>query len=272
LIDITPDIALDPNTSDPTVEANTTYTITVFQPNHGMVNPGETVTISGALAYKGIPANTLNSSHVVSSIIDASNYTFELAAGTFNLENTRVDTKGGAAVKIIIPDFFRLRFDQPDTMGTILGFRNVNNISSIFPFATEISNNDPYEFEIGYTTYITNNAIQLSGDNYTIMVASPLVTLSSIGPIKDAFAKIQLSDSPGKVLFNSYVETIKNYEDPVNEVVQLSVAFYTPDGNLYNFYGLDHSYTIELTIVNDIPEGTGINASTGRNYNQIINF
>jgi hypothetical protein len=69
------------------------------------------------------------------------------------------------------------------------------------------------------------------------------------------------------VLFNTYVNTSRFYEDPLAELDSLEIEFLTPDGFLYDFFGLDHSFMLEIVTVNDIPEGTGISANTGRNYN-----
>ena len=102
------------------------------------------------------------------------------------------------------------------------------------------------------------------------MVAKPIKTYRTIGKIKDAFAKIILCDVPGKVLYNTFVQMNYVFEDPLHELHDLDIAFYTPDGSLFNFNGVDHSYTLEIVTVTDIPEGTGISANTGKNYNQEV--
>ena len=168
-----------------------------------------------------------------------------------------------------------MRFDQSDTLGRVLGFRNPGEATSITPFDTIVSNQNKYQFEtgqnaVGQTIPIRNNALQLSGENYIIMVAEPLRTLLAIGKIKNAFAKILLCDSPGRILFNSYVPITHYYEDPLSELYRLDISFFTSDGNLFDFNGVDHSFTLEIVTVSDIPEGTGINANTGKNYNQEV--
>ncbi len=268
-VDVNPPINPTPGSDNP----NAVYTVTIRHPNHQLITPGQTIRISGAIAYMGIPADVLNGEHVITSIIDENNYTIRLPK--FNLLPVREDTRGGVAVTVLVPDQFRVRFDQPDTAGGLLGFRNPGDINSVTNFENVISNKDEYAFDIdknnfGAPVKIDNNAIQLSGDNYMLMKAEPLETLFSIGPTKMAFAKILLCDSPGKVIFNSFVPTIRYYEDPVHELRQLDIELLTPDGFLYDFNGIDHSFTIEIVIVSDIPEGTGISASTGKNYNSIV--
>jgi hypothetical protein len=273
IIDITPNIALDPNTSDSESEARSIYILTINHPNHEIVSAGVNILIQGAISPYGIPADSINTTQTVYKVIDKNTYQIQLKPYSFNLSRTRFDTKGGAAVVILKPDLFRMRFDQNDTMGSILGFRNPGNPESVFSFSNSISNNDPYAFESntnssGQQINITNNAVRLSGDDYIIMTANPLQTFTNVGPInKYGFAKIQLSDSPGKVLFNSYVSTVRFYDDPIHDLSSLDIGFYRPNGDLYDFNGLNNSFTIELITVSDIPDGTGIDATTGKNYN-----
>lgn len=271
IINIDPPISPTFSPDNATAEANSVYTLTIYNPGHNMINPGQVILIQGAISTLGIPADAINTLQTVSKIIDANTYEIILPKCSFNLSQTRIDTKGGAAVNIFIPSQFRLRFDQPDTLGSVLGFRNPGSPNSVYAFATTISNSDPYQFELdinafGNQTAITNNSIDLSGEDYILMKASPLETFTfgNIGPL---FAKIQLCDIPGKVLFNSFVQETKYFEDPLNELSTLDIAFYTADGNLYDFNGLNHSFTIELVTVNDIPDGTGISPNTGKNYN-----
>jgi len=265
---ISPEISI--NSSLNINPADTEYEITILHPRHGLTSIGQRILISDAIDHLGIPSRILNTEHNVIEIIDLDNYKIKLPR--FNLLANRSDTKGGVSVKIYVPNLFRLRFDQPDSMAELLGFRNPGDINSITKYSSVITNNDPYVFDTDINTFgqinqISNNSIQLGGDNYVLMAAKPLTTLNSIGPKKDVFAKIQLCDLPGRVLFNSHVNTSKNYEDPINKLSELEIEFYTPDGFLFDFNGVDHSFTIELTTVHDIPNATHINASTGINYN-----
>lgn len=270
IIEVIPDISDDPTVP---VDPNATYQLTINHPKHGMTTPGQTILIQNAVNYKGILGSVINGEKIVTEIIDEDTYRIELPK--FNLIDNRADTGGGVNVFIYIPDIFRMRFDQPDTLGRVLGFRNPGDPNSVTPFDTIVSNENKYEFEtgqnaVGQTIPIRNNALQLSGENYIIMVAEPLRTLLAIGKIKNAFAKILLCDSPGRILFNTYVPITHYYEDPLSELYRLDISFFTPDGNIFDFNGVDHSFTLEIVTVSDIPEGTGINANTGKNYNQEV--
>lgn len=266
-ISIIPDISLDPNTNNNL--PGTRYELVILQNGHNL-QVGDDILITGAISTFGIPADVINGEHKVFSVIDFNTYSIQLPP--LNLSNVRFDTRGGEAVNVFTPDKFRLRFDFQDTMGDLLGFRNAGEETSITSFKHTISNKDPYEFDIsrnifGEEIVIENNALQLSGENYVLLVADPLRTLTSTGPIKEAFAKILLCDLPGRIIFNSHVPTHEYYNDPLHEVFELEICFYKPNGELYDFNGLEHSMTIEITTVADIPCGTGINSNTGKNYN-----
>ena len=264
-ISVTPEIVSNPNLD---TDQHPEYVITIKNKMHGMSCSGLNILISDAIDYWGIPAEKINGEHKVINIIDGDTYQIKLPR--VNLNDKRVDTKGGANVNILIPDMIRMRFDQPNTMGNVLGFRNSGDKNSITPFSTMISNMNPYEFETNSDEFGINcndkTSLDLTGDNYVLMVANPLVTLTSVTPTKAAFAKIQLFQVATKLLYNTFIQTSQLYEDQIREVSELEIKFYTPDGYLYDFNSLDHSFTIEIITVYDIPEGTGINPNTGQNY------
>lgn len=267
IISVVPQPPLNVNPAD----LSMTYKLTIRQPNHGMSTSGLQIIIKGAIDNLGIPYSVINGEHRVTKIIDQNKYIIELPI--FNLLSTNTaETKGGINVLIYIPDLFRMRFDLPDTIGKPLGFRNVGDETSITPYETVVSNKELYEFEeeldsIGQSVVAINNCINLAGDNYIIMVANPIKTFKTLGKIKHAFAKIQLSNIPGLILYNTFVPMSHYFVDPLYKLFELDIAFYSPDGQLYDFNGRDQSFTLEIVTVDDVPGDTGIDANTGKNYN-----
>ncbi len=100
------------------------------------------------------------------------------------------------------------------------------------------------------------------------MVIDQFVTKNTnildIGPVKEAFAKILLTDIPGNTLFNTFVSVSMVFQDPISSISQLDLRFYSPDGSLYDFNNVDHSFTLELMTKEEIPDDSGISAKTGR--------
>ena len=95
-------------------------------------------------------------------------------------------------------------------------------------------------------------------------------TLFSNGPVKKAFAKILLTDNPGRVLFNTAISAPKIFNDPLPELRELEFMFYSPDGSLYDFSGLDHSFTLAIETLIETPEETNISSRSGRQIDKIL--
>jgi hypothetical protein len=261
-----PLVSVNPPITTTSLEQQT-YTITIEQINHGLFE-GDIITITGAIAYYGIPASVLNGAHTITHVIDDNQY--EIQVSNVNLETVRTNTGGGATVNILVPNNFKLRFDYIDTMGQVLGFRNPGKPASITDYQSEIKNLDPYYMEplyddSGNPTTITNNALSFTGDNYIIVTCEQFKGFNNEGEkIKDIFAKILLCHPPGTRLFNTYVHTPLYYHNPIPSITELEFTFYSPDGNLYDFNGLDHSFTLEIVSLTEIPKGTGIASNIGK--------
>ena len=261
---ISPDI--DENSSEDTFSGQEEFKITVTHPNHGLY-VGNKILVQQSITHMGIPASILNIEHQIIEVDDENSYKFILPK--FNLSSSgRTNTKGGVAVYIYVPDSMRLRFDLSDTLGEVLGFRNPGNSTSITKYAHIITNKDPYEVDttinaLGEASSITNNFVNLGGDDYFLMVIKRLGSIYNNGPIKESFSKILLTDTPGKVMYNSYISAPKFFKEPIN-IDELEFEFYSPDGTLFDFSGLDHSFTLRLESDIEFPKGTRISSKTGK--------
>lgn len=265
IVEISPAIQENPTKDDENL-GRTKFILTLKHSNHSL-NVGDAVLIKDCISHMGIPSNKINGEHEVYAIIDKDNYQIEL--DRLNLSDNRVNTGGGLAVLVYTPNVFRLRFDYSDTMGSVLGFRNAGQTNSISKYDIEISNKDEYDQDVAKNTsgvdiVLTNNHLNLSGDNYIIMTCSNFETLLDVGPVKRAFAKLLLTDLPGKTIFNQFVSIPAVFNDPIGQLSELEFTFYNPDGTLFDFEGLDHSFTLEIVTIREDPAGTGASAKTGR--------
>jgi hypothetical protein len=251
-----------------------TRTITINHKNHGM-NIGEHILISGMITTLGIPSEKLNGEFEITYIVSDSVYTIQV--NSINLENTRINTSGGNGVKIYTPNIFRMIFSYDDTMGRQLGFRDPGVKSSITPYSAIVSNNKAYENDInldrsGNKIYLKRNSLQLSGENYILMVCEELNSLINTGVVKSAFGKINMSSSDKlrsancneSIVYNTFVPIINYYNKPIKELSKLTLSFYSSDGELFDFDGLEHSFAIELVTLNETPDETEISAGTGK--------
>ena len=235
---------------------------------------GDKITIAGASSTSGIPSSVINIEHEIESIIDSNNYVIKLPL--HNDSNTTENNGGGSAINILIPLFFRLLFDKKDTLGHLLGFRNVGETNSITSFQTTISNNIAYEYDyfkdaVGNEIFfnetnnnVQNNVIQLFGFNYILMTCNIFDNEESLSTnyVNGVFAKLLLSDAPGSILFNQYIQLAEYLSKPIKSLSEFEFNFFSPSGELYEFNGLDHSFTLEIYEDHTSLNSTNINPKT----------
>lgn len=263
---VSPFIGIDPYVNLDNLDTNTNgvvYSISIYHKNHNLKENDE-IEIMNATSYYGIPSNVINTKHLISKVLSRDQYTILIKS--FNFEEKKFDTNGGSSVSIIVPNLIRLRFDFPDTIGNILGFRKCGSSDAITKFNNIISNKDKYEYETNEINQVYNNALNLYGNNYIIMESKQFGKLYSPGSkIKNFFSKILLKNNKKEqVLYNTFVNTDSYFHEPLQNIFELEFNFYYPNGILFDFNGLDHSFTLELTSIKEIPKGTGTISTLGK--------
>lgn len=254
------------------------FTISVRHTDHNL-SVGDEVTIENAIVYYGIPETELNAVQIVYQVLSQDTYTIQVQSFNLIRDSTSIpsnvggsDTKGGFGVKVLSPNVFRLRFDFPDTLGNVLGFRNVGNTLAVSNYDVIITNQDQYQTELsvdeqGNPIVINNNALQLYGDKYILVACTQTDTqgIYTGDTIKNSFAKIILpSKQTNKIFKNTYVHDPIYFHKPIPNLTELEFFFYSPDGELYNFAGSNHSFTLEIVTLGEIPKGTGITSMIGK--------
>lgn len=236
------------------------------------VKISDTVIISGSLNYQNIPAKYLNGSHIITRV-DTLGYDITLT--NINTDST-LDTSiiGGNEITIYTPNLFSIRFDNSDTFGSILGFRDVGNSTSITPYQTKITNDVLYidedlsivlQNKTGNqntsNTRIRNN-LNLIGPQYILIQCKELQTTRSIGIVKNYFYKILLQNKSDNTsngyISDSYVDSPLFYNDPLDRIDHLTIDILTPDGKYYDFNGMNHSFVLEIVTYDPIPEATNV--------------
>lgn len=239
------------------------YEITVRHPNHSL-KTGDQITITDSLTYNGIPANKINTTHNIFRVIDENSYIIRIEH--FNFEPV-VNNGGGSSIVIYVKNNIKLFFNYPDTLGHILGFRNTGEPTSITPFNTEINNNDPYEFEStmnnnGTLKTFVSDPLRFDDINYILVTCNQLKGIYTSGKVKDSIAKI-LFKNKNETQIDTFVSSPLYFFSTLHDLSELEFTFYNPDGELYDFFGLDHSFTLEIVTLNEIPKGTNIDQLIG---------
>lgn len=256
------------------ISFQSTYRVKVEHVNH-MLNAGDTILIEGAINDGVISPDYLNGTHTVIRIIDSNSY--DIVIDQVNpIVPANPDQMGGFDVTILTANSFRIRFDFPDTFGTELGFRNVGDPTSITPYQPVITNNVVYEQEdlqliieqlqqttvnvsesIGNTIPDIRNALELTGPPYFIITCDELPNVKGLGLFKNFFYKINL-DGNGDFIFDTFVDSPIFYNEPIQKLSQLTLNFFNPTGQLYDFNGRDHSFVLEIVTFDETPIETSV--------------
>ena len=240
--------------------------IIVNYTNHNLI-AGNTITFSNVLGTDGIPEKYLNGDFDIEEIIDANTFTIKL--DRFNLD-TSENTNGGKAINVLVPIKSRLLFNVSNTLGNILGFNNVGDSNSITSYNYVINNYDNYEIDInensvGIITAPRQNTriLNVNPNNYILMLAdvpfNDQLNLFDTGTF--AFAKIYLAGELNNFVYDQFIQMGCTFQEPLSTLSIITFTFTGPDGNLYDFNNVEHSFTIE--IIEQLDELSIVGIETG---------
>jgi hypothetical protein len=110
---------------------------------------------------------------------------------------------------------------------------------------------------------VLNRSINLQGENYSFLASPQLSTMMNTGKVRDIFARISLSESPGSMVF-TYLSNPKNFDTvPLNSLEELEFSILNYDGTFYEFNDLDYSFTLEITEIQDIIDNFNLSSKRG---------
>lgn len=249
------------------INGNEYYEVTVKHKNN-LVELNDTISIRGARNIGKVPNSVINSDHVVYAVnTRISTYSFILPPfKALGVDNVIGD--GGDAISIKTRAKVRFLLDKPDTIGNILGFKNVGEENSITEFQHIVSNQDDYVFpnifDFVGNVNINNNILNLTGPElYIMMHLNNYESIISNSPQGSCFAKVLLTGSPGDAIFNTYINYPVEFDIPIKSLNQFNISFTFADGTKPNFNNLNHSFTLLIT------EELFSNNSIGKNSNNI---
>jgi len=238
--------------------SKSTYTFTdgfnriiVNHPNHKL-NTGDSVVINNAIDTEAIPASALNGTFTIESVVDSDHYQIKL--NKYNASGTIAVTGGGQAITLLKPLLTRLLFNYPNTIGTLLGFRNVGDYNAITVYSKIITNTSAYDLDLNLnslgivqTDTISNTLLNFNGDNYIFLTINYIFKDSiDTNGIKNIFAKLLLSGNLDYVIYNDFIQIGEDFLEPIGSLSEIEFSFYTVDGNLFDFNNINVSFTIEI--------------------------
>lgn len=248
---------------------NVNYVLLTFYHPGNLVEVNDTITVSGAAKIGTvIDASYINALHKIYEVNKTQQTYTVLLAPLNELTNlTTIDLAGSGGPSIIIKTHSKVSFlfDRSDTIGTVLGFKNVGDKNAITPYSTITTNFDNY---IQYTNYnqvgnidVSTRLLNLSGSNYYIlMYLNNFESILNSSNQPTAFAKILMSGNPGDIIFNSFINYPLEFDFPIPYLNELDIYFTYPDGSLVDFRNIDHSFTLHIVEKTITPSNTGINS------------
>ena len=217
----------------------------VTHPNHRL-QVGSIITIVSATNTDSVPQEVINSTFNIEKIINENTYQIKLPLYNISTSNTDV-TNGGDAMGIRFPIKSQLLFDSRDTIGPLIGFRNTGKSNAITNYSYKNTNKDVYQNDVVLNEdEYPNNSINLSGDSYITMITPIVKDSYNSGEKDNVFAKLLLSDEPGTVIYNQFVQLGEHFDPPIENLSSWEVGFFDPNDEPYDFGDINHSYTLEI--------------------------
>lgn len=251
------------------------WTLTINHPNHNQ-NIGSIITILKSQNYKNIDSTYINGQQTISKILG--NDFYQITFKYINPLDYYTDGNGGYSIIILTLNSFKIYFDQTDTIGDVLGFKNTGNVGSITPYSNAnnnytIDNSQSYIYGVENILIVNNNIqnIQVSNNfnfdvgRYVLLICKNNALNQCLNPNNIAyFYKFQLSKSPGNYLFNTFVDSPVYFNPPLKYIDSLEFKFVTESGDEFEFYGINNSMTFELTSIINYPENTNLSTFVAR--------
>ena len=248
---------------------NINYVLLTFYHSGNLVEVDDTITVTGATKIGTIiDAVYINSTHKIYEVNKTQQTYTVLLAPLNELTNlTTIDLTGNGGPSIVIKTHAKVSFlfDKSDTIGSVLGFKNVGEKNAITPYSTITTNFDNY---VQYTDYnqvgnidVSTRLLNLSGSNYYIlMYLNNYESILNNSNQPTAFAKILMSGNTGDIIFNSFINYPLEFDFPIPYLNELDIYFTYPDGSLVDFRNIDHSFTLRIVEKIITPSNTGINS------------
>ena len=245
------------------------FRLIVNHPNN-LVEINNLVTISNAAAIGIITSNFINKTHTVFEI-NKNNNNYSILLGTINQISTSTDLKttltdsGGGAINIKTKALISLLFNYKDTIGNIIGFKNVGQSNAITPYKNTISNFDSYlnDTKLNTVGNIVETSLLLNftgNNNYYLLYLNDFELVNNSYNQLPAFAKILLSGTLGDILYNTFINFPIEFDFPISTLNEIKIKITYGDGSLPDFRNIDHSFTLKIVELVNFPKYTGINS------------
>lgn len=220
-------------------------------PNHGLVD-GDTFFLYGAQNTGGILPDDLNTIHgdkrmnVPTKIEQQTQKTVRV----IDDNNIQFHTNGVFPVARILSGGYTVCISSNNHTNAekLLGLKN-------YGFKSIQTNQD--------CLGSSSNFIDLSNESYILLVSDILNHILNTGPVRNIFAKIQLSSSPNQVAYNSFVTIERLFDTPIVKLDEVDFELRRHDGKLFDLRGRDWSISLLIEEYRHILRNAEISSRTG---------
>lgn len=232
---------------------------------------------------------SFNGEHNITQIIDDDHYDIVVCDHNYNFNHEWQCCD----VFVLVPNKFRIKFNECDSMGTQLGFRNIGFETSITPYCEMITNDVVYrcenkidiikseypqidirsmsEYEIENTPI--RHVVNLDGPPYLLIACKEIRNIPNninnppIGAFtQNILFKINLKNNSRntkdcscvQMAYDTYADTPIILSDVLKDFDKMTLEFLTPEYELYNFKGIDHSFVLKITSIDEQPLCTSL--------------
>lgn len=244
-----------------TIDSESFYQLEIVHANN-IVEVDDYIEITGSLDIDVLPASSINKRHLVYSINKSSN-SYIVLINYVNVNGSSASGNGGQEIVIKSRAMTSFLFNKKNTIGKVLGFKDVGEDNAITNYSHETSNLGEYIYsnsldEVGNSNTSSNIINLYSENNYMIMYVNDFETIS--GEPLYYFAKILFdktyygnNDVASCIISNPYTT-------PIPTLTEIRVKFTFKDGTLPDFRNLENSFTLKIVEKISVHRDTYINS------------
>ena len=104
------------------------------------------------------------------------------------------------------------------------------------------------------------------------MILNDFSNIITSNELNNAFSKILLTGNPGDILFNTFVQAVKVFDEPLAQLNELNIKFVYPDGTLVDFNNINHSFTLSIVEQINRPTNTLLNTRFEFDNNSVVDL
>jgi hypothetical protein len=145
---------------------------------------------------------------------------------------------------------------------------NINPPANLITPLLKLNDIESRPYKVGYGGIIyqkqIQNVVNVEGEKYIYLSIKHFdnIITNKFTSSDSAFAKILLNSKIGNNIFNSFINTQKNFTDgPLPYLDEIEIQFFNDNGKLYDFNNQEVSFTLEIITEEEVLDVININSN-----------